>query len=58
MQQMMFEVMVKVSDGCIYVEQDSSFHETQSIQVHPDQVDILINWLKEAKEEAINSVTD
>ena len=54
MKRSMREISVSTtSEGCILIE--GEFDHVQgtaaSIELHPDQVDALIGWLKEAKKE-------
>lgn len=57
----MRELAVSTGDDIIYIESQAppdgpnneiNYH---CIPVHPDQVDILIKWLKEAKEELLGN---
>ena len=50
----MEEIAVHTDNGIIYITQPNPQSETDdTIMISPDQVDILIDWLKQAKEEAL-----
>ncbi|MGE3424842.1 MAG: hypothetical protein AB7N24_22570 [Dehalococcoidia bacterium] len=42
-----------MKDGSIFISNDDDFCENAFVQISPDQVDILVAWLKSAKQEAI-----
>ncbi len=52
MEKEMYDVKVSVSeDGRIFIEQEApGMDSPNSICLSSDQVDVLIDWLKEAKE--------
>lgn len=52
------EVMT-TKEGAIDIVQGDSFHgeENQVVRIAPDQVEILIQWLKEAKAEIMEKKT-
>ena len=46
------------NDGLIYIEQENPTGDyNHTIAVHPKQIDLLIQWLQEAREEIINGKT-
>lgn len=49
----MQRLSVDVKDGSIFISNDDDFCENAFVQISPDQVDILVAWLKSAKQEAI-----
>lgn len=51
MQKEMSNVSVLTSNGNIYISQSHNYMEEDTIILHPDQVELLIQWIKEAKEE-------
>ena len=48
----MEDLKVFVDDGMVCMGQDFPGEDEHSICIHPDQVDLLIQWLTEAKNEA------
>jgi len=58
MHENMPDLAVNESNGFLYIEQQNIADGDQSIQVHPDQVDILIKWLNRAKKETMKSEND
>ncbi len=47
------EVVLDKQSGSIYIKQENYDEGTpESIQLYPEQVDLLIRWLQDAKEEA------
>jgi len=54
MEKQMLEVTVRTLDsGLIEINQGGDPPEDYSIHIHPDQVETLIRWLQEAKEELV-----
>lgn len=51
MHRAMHPVEVSVENGLIYITQESHGTYDQVVCLHPDQVDILIRWLQEARNE-------
>ena len=51
MHRTMHPVEVSVENGLIYITQESHGTYDQVVCLHPDQVDILIRWLQEARNE-------
>jgi len=55
MEKHMLEVKVYTAeDGCICIEQEIPHTDTYPISLNPEQVDIVIKWLQEAKNEILN----
>lgn len=56
MENKMFDMSVySKEDGYIYIEQSAGgFEDSDLIKIHPEQVDILIKWLINAKNEIAN----
>ncbi len=53
MKRRMSELEVSLEEGCIYIRQAELGEDlANTIQVYPEQVDLLIAWLKDAKQEA------
>jgi len=56
------EVIIRTEAASIYIEQSSTTEDQSpglhSVVITPDQVDLIIDWLKEAKEDASNTVGD
>lgn len=52
----MLEVRVSVSEGKIIIDgpETPQYDINPSVEIHPDQVDILIGWLQEAKKEILD----
>ena len=44
-------------DGVIYIEQEIPQDDNAIIGIYPDQVELLIQWLNEAKESIKNGKT-
>lgn len=44
-------VKVYTNENCIYIEQQWDFDSESTIILCPDQIDLLINWLTQAKNE-------
>ncbi|HPQ42948.1 MAG TPA: hypothetical protein PKZ42_01880 [Syntrophales bacterium] len=54
MKKEMTEICVETDDeGRISITQPATFEDGDTILIYPDQVDILIKWLQEAKEEVL-----
>ncbi len=53
MNRYMEQVEVSVSDNGFVLISQSGGGDDVAIALHPDQVDTVIKWLQEAKEEAI-----
>jgi hypothetical protein len=52
----MNDLEVSVRGGNIYIQQQEfGQNNPNSIEIYPEQVELLINWLNEAKEEAVKS---
>jgi len=52
MKKEMLEVSVYTSDSSVFIEQPyPGYHEPSTIVLSPEQIDIVITWLKTAKEE-------
>jgi len=51
MKKQMQEVSVYTLDSVVIIEQPVPFNDDAVIYLSPEQVDIVILWLKEAKEE-------
>ena len=47
----MYDVSVTSQDGVIYIEQPSGEDQNESVMLHPEQIDLLVRWLREAKNE-------
>lgn len=42
----------KTEEGCICISQDfGAYEEEHSILLHPEQIDLLVKWINEVKEE-------
>jgi len=53
MKKEMFEISVYTEDGAIYIDGRAPGEDGSSytrVSFHPDQTDILVQWLKEAKQ--------
>lgn len=48
-------VEVSVSEGAVWIAQQLPEHPKESILLSPDQIDHVIEWLREAKAEAEKS---
>lgn len=56
MDKQMQDVRVRVFSGDVYIEQSSmECLNNISISVHPDQIDLLIKWLEEARDDLVVS---
>ena len=56
MNKKMFDLEVDASDdGYIDLIQHDPAGEDDYIRIHPDQVDLLIQWLKEAREQLLEA---
>lgn len=56
MERMMWDLAVKVESSgyiCITQKEDCMANDSR-ILLHPDQVDLLIKWLNDAKSESVN----
>ena len=54
MKKRMEEVEVRTEKGAIYIEQPVfGQNDPACILISPEQIDMLVNWLQEAKEEAM-----
>lgn len=49
----MREIEIYEDDGNIIIRQPMLYEEDQIIIVHPDQVDVVIEWLEKAKSDAV-----
>ncbi|MBT4286181.1 MAG: hypothetical protein HOD92_02500 [Deltaproteobacteria bacterium] len=49
----MYDVSVTSQDDVIYIEQPSIDDQNESVMLHPEQIDLVVRWLKEAKNEII-----
>lgn len=47
----MEQLAVSTSDGRIYIIQESYGDDDSTIRINPEQVELLIKWLIEAREE-------
>jgi hypothetical protein len=45
-------VAIRVQSGSVFIEQDNGDEHPDCIEVHPEQVPLLVSWLQEAKEES------
>ena len=45
------QINFSTKDGYVFISQDDTGGGEQCIRVAPDQVDLLINWLQQAKDE-------
>ena len=52
MQKQMQAVAIRVQSGSVFIEQDNGDEHPDCIEVHPEQVPLLVSWLQEAKEES------
>lgn len=46
---------VETVDGYICIQQNNSGIDDAENYLHPEQVDLLVKWLNEAKDELLNS---
>jgi hypothetical protein len=53
MKKTMYDVSVTSQDDVIYIEQPSIDDQNESVMLHPEQIDLVVRWLKEAKNEII-----
>ena len=53
MKKTMYDVSVTSEDEVIYIEQPSIDDQSESIMLHPEQVDLVVKWLREAKNEIL-----
>ena len=51
--QMMAVEVRTTTEGTIEIAQDGGIQDEQYVIIYPDQVDALIRWLAEAKDEAL-----
>ena len=50
-------VTVRVQTGSVFIEQDNGQQHPDCIEIHPDQVPLLVSWLQEAKAELEKTLT-
>ena len=56
MKKKVFDIEIETTnDGYIDLWQSDFGHEDDHVRIHPDQVDMLINWLKEAKKKLLEA---
>lgn len=61
MEKKLFDLSVSTSelDGYITILQPNAmFEDDDRVVIHPDQVELLIQWLKEAKDQIISQQSD
>ena len=46
-----YQFKVSTENGCIFITQEDPGSDDSRICLSPDQVDLLVNWLKEARNE-------
>jgi len=53
MKKTMYDVSVASQDGIIFIEQPSQDENGECVMLHPEQIDLVIKWMREAKSEII-----
>jgi len=57
MEKKLFDIKVYTSDeNYICIEQEDFGHDNAVILLHPDQIELLFKWLKEAQQEIIKEL--
>jgi len=57
MEKKLFDIKVYNSDeNYICIEQEDFGHDNAVILLHPDQIELLFKWLKEAQQEIIKEL--
>lgn len=51
MEKEMPNLKVTTANGNIYISQANNYLEEDTIVLHPDQAELLIQWIKEAKDD-------
>ncbi len=47
----MYDISVSNQDDVIYIQQPTLGEHSETVMLHPEQIDLLVRWLKEAKAE-------
>jgi hypothetical protein len=58
MEKIIFETKVTVQGNEVWIEQPDFGDGSDNIYLHVDQIDLLITWLQEAKQEILEAQND